>query len=292
MQSWAFQSPPHRGTVCNSTAGSTSKAPAGNFQSPPHRGTVCNLRKGDSFGSSSVTFQSPPHRGTVCNRNPSKGTVVLVRDFQSPPHRGTVCNSAEVFRKNGKWYVLSVPSSSGNGLQLSRQPLAAGPSPAFSPLLIGERSATPIIDNEPQLPVTAFSPLLIGERSATKVRPFRLHRNGSPFSPLLIGERSATVEDPRYRGGRFLLSVPSSSGNGLQLQGFWRMPMPGLPLSVPSSSGNGLQLEAVAVADNGNRRAFSPLLIGERSATATNYQGDWPRSSHQPTTIFRNRQVC
>ncbi len=125
-----------------------------------------------------------------------------------------------------------------------------------------------------------FSPLLIGESSATTDCYNRYFALATAFSPLLIGESSATRRDTaaaRARRGR-RLSVPSSSGNLL------RHHVPSVdkkkeaPLSVPSSSGNLLRLWERDVRCVGHQ-AFSPLLIGESSATQ-------PRPNWRPTPLF------
>src|SRR5581483_1372448 len=140
------------------------------------------------------------------------------------------------------------------------------PSSSFSPLFIGEYSATtankicfilrsnlsvpsssgntlqPALErlgwNEARFP---FSPLFIGEYSATKTRPHARKTRPTPFSPLFIGEYSATnsrlvsefsrrfFQSPLHRG---ILCNPAASAASKE---------PILP--------------------------FSPLFIGEYSAT-------------------------
>jgi len=83
-------------------------------------------------------------------------------------------------------------------------------------------------------------------------------------SPLLR-ERLVSLVNRCGRFANDLASVPSWSGNGLQLYH-------GLGLgqrydvSVPSWSGNGLQPSQHAVA-NHSIQSFSPLLVGERAST-------------------------
>ncbi len=112
-----FQSPRHRVKVCN-------PAPPGrvdgrhDFQSPRHRVKVCNSR--ETFGwAPDLHFQSPRHRVKVCNA--TCGDLVDVGQivFQSPRHRVKVCNWKGGDAHEGAGH-LSVPSSSGQGLQLCR----------------------------------------------------------------------------------------------------------------------------------------------------------------------------
>ncbi len=73
--------------------------------------------------------------------------IKVVTNFQSPLHRGILCNDVS---RSGRGSVcsLSVPSSSGNTLQLPCWLPIPKPSAAFSPLFIGEYSAT----SAPRLP--------------------------------------------------------------------------------------------------------------------------------------------
>ena len=128
---------------------------------------------------------------------------------------------------------LSVPSSSGNGLQLRLR-------------------STCMIRR------TTFSPLLIGERSATSHSPGRARGSLYPFSPLLIGERSATIVVAQCRAFFLVLSVPSSSGNGLQRRRVRERAARRPWLSVPSSSGNGLQRRVADFQKLRNRNFQSP----------------------------------
>ena len=162
--------------------------------------------------------------------------------FQSPPHRGTNCDSSD------------------------RPTACAGMCSRFSPLLIGEQTAT----SGPDVPRTSaesrFSPLLIGEQTATSDGCRDRHPRWRRFSPLLIGEQTATERPARASvGDRSVVSVPSSSGNKLrpavalhrrhrhQFQSpphrgtncdsdpTCRTPRQRLVVSVPSSSGNKLR---------------------------------------------------
>ena len=187
-----FQSPPHRGAVCNTVRKRQSGQRPCSFQSPPHRGAVCNVFWSCATKPASSGFQSPPHRGAVCNYRSGLPLAYPRGDFQSPPHRGAVCNA--------------------------RRPPASARAPAAF--------------QSPPHRGAVCNPLPAVRGAGITY----------PFSPLLIGERSATRVTRR----------------AARLQG---------DLSVPSSSGSGLQ-QSFRGCTKGSRLAFSPLLIGERSATA------------------------
>src|SRR5579883_3354836 len=130
---------------------------------------------------------------------------------------------------------ISVPSSSGNLLrQASQSPQNRRSRSDFSPLLIGESSATAraVGDNAGQRD-DYFSPLLIGESSATLratitkaieqgisvpsssgnlLRPAPRSKGEiegtGDFSPLLIGESSDNVRTKAGRNLSLLISVP------------------------------------------------------------------------------------
>ncbi len=135
--------------------------------------------------------------------------------FQSPLHRGRVFNHSYPHDSTTLRLDLSVPSSSGKGLQLFLSQLLGGHSSPFSPLFIGEGSST---GNRPASAVAfvPFSPLFIGEGSST--------RKGEETRP----EWRTDFQSPLHRGRVFnrisavaldvtqALSVPSSSGKGLQ----------------------------------------------------------------------------
>ena len=133
--------------------------------------------------------------------------------------------------QRGHTLALSVPSSSGNKLQLTRWARKAKVLFPFSPLLIGEQTAT-------------------------------APRADSPWHPLS-------------------LSVPSSSGNKLQLSHPRVQWSQHSCLSVPSSSGNKLQLSKTVERGATPEEAFSPLLIGEQTATRTKASYVWPASGFQ-----------
>src|SRR5581483_3645300 len=136
----------------------------------------------------------------------------------------------------------------------------------FSPLFIGEYSATIEEIGDTAAGALFQSPLHRG--ILCNVHPIvKVWVDPAPFSPLFIGEYSATGGSFRGIKAAERLSVPSSSGNTLQRHGSPRTHGQ-LQLSVPSSSGNTLQLQAAMDATFGIK-AFSPLFIGEYSATFT-----------------------
>ncbi len=117
--------------------------------------------------------------------------------FQSPLHRGTLFNGVAACGA-GLPGAISVPSSSGNSLQLENpgESFHTG-IPNFSPLFIGELSSTQAASFT-QIRRSYFSPLFIGELSSTFIQfantgnvPY-IH-----FSPLFIGELSSTLQPTR-----------------------------------------------------------------------------------------------
>src|SRR5581483_11659288 len=172
---------------------------------------------------------------------PHPDQMIAIRvAFQSPLHRGILCNHS-AWSSPAISLCLSVPSSSGNTLQLSHPFRPAAPHWPFSPLFIGEYSATALRENVSRCTEAFQSPLhrgiLCNDESASElnnVPTFQspLHRGilcnflrlqlagsaGEPFSPLFIGEYSATLRLPPHLKSQFSLSVPSSSGNTLQLR--------------------------------------------------------------------------
>ncbi len=184
--------------------------------------------------------------------------------FQSPLHRGRVFNAGSMLTSSTK-LLLSVPSSSGKGLQPSKPTLYEPPPPNFqSPLHRGRVFNCPI--GRHLLPAgDAFSPLFIGEGSSTTCDIMCHCIDIATFSPLFIGEGSSTAVAHLQRDAGLGLSVPSSSGKGLQPLAaperirsviLFQSPLhrgrvfnddllsaPSRPciLSVPSSSGKGLQ---------------------------------------------------
>ncbi len=139
------------------------------------------------------------------------------KNFQSPLHRGILCNARRA-RPREFCGFLSVPSSSGNTLQHLWHVEHVARQHPFSPLFIGEYSATllwvgqllhqptnlsvPSSSGNTLQPAGAstsatelvpFSPLFIGEYSATLNEADRVADRERPFSPLFIGEYSATM---------------------------------------------------------------------------------------------------
>ncbi len=137
----SFQSPPHRGCLCDAASRTASSSGFGHFQSPPHRGCLCDcsayrvdrdgctatafspLLIGDVSATSStgasgacrlVIFQSPPHRGCLCDSTRCGRSARWHLIFQSPPHRGCLCDGTSQVGRCARASALSVPSSSGN----------------------------------------------------------------------------------------------------------------------------------------------------------------------------------
>ncbi len=208
-------------------------------------------------------FQSPLHRGRVFNDCGERLAPFIHLSFQSPLHRGRVFNSSALCACSRESLKLSVPSSSGKGLQPSaawipktRSSLSVPSSSgkglqrrAFtvqgvhahfqSPLHRGRVfNMTKEIDDDARENNT-FSPLFIGEGSSTSVCWADCSADSS-FSPLFIGEGSSTIRLATESWSLICLSVPSSSGKGLQRSSSHVRGSRGI-LSVPSSSGKGLQ---------------------------------------------------
>src|SRR5581483_5079331 len=189
------------------------------FQSPLHRGILCNCHAGCRY-QSRVQLSVPSSSGNTLQPQPracreraarlsvpssSGNTLQLLARrvdlrrqcaFQSPLHRGILCNAALCASR--KWQAaLSVPSSSRNTLQLVARSEADGAITPFSPLFIGEYSATAARGGPAELRGSPFSPLFIGEYSATRKGMSSAAPRSNPFSPLFIGEYSATAPRPR-----------------------------------------------------------------------------------------------
>jgi len=134
------------------------------FQSPSHRGLVCDfrpLRKASASATVSIPFSSglglrrciyQTRMGRRRSFNPlligawsATGAVYNVRSFgakfQSPSHRGLVCDTTAPTLYCCPLHV-SIPFSSGLGLRPRWAPTALGTSSSFNPLLIGAWSAT------------------------------------------------------------------------------------------------------------------------------------------------------
>src|SRR5581483_10839172 len=185
--------------------------------------------------------------------------------------------------------LLSVPSSSGNTLQ--RSPLARPSSPTltFSPLFIGEYSATRIYDEASLVRQISFqSPLHRGilcnvasrewhrftqclsvpSSSGNTLQLSSARRPRAPrqtFSPLFIGEYSATDESASELNNLPTFQSPLHRGILCNAHCGCRLDRR-QSLSVPSSSGNTLQRRCSA-SPGRCRQSFSPLFIGEYSAT-------------------------
>ncbi len=232
------------------------------FQSPPHRGRFCDIT-GAGTPTITLTFQSPPHRGRFCDTS-GGGQTAGTSAFQSPPHRGRFCDlngPDEDAVDPESFSPLLIGEDSATTLAIILRWLYA----PFSPLLIGEDSATPR-GTRPRTRPASFSPLLIGEDSATVPDGPGAAGVHAPFSPLLIGEDSATSRPSESPGARGCLSVPSSSGKILRPAQAQSAIYPGTGLSVPSSSGKILRHDLLCCGDRVSS-PFSPLLIGEDSAT-------------------------
>jgi len=185
------------------------------FQSPLHRGTLFNFLR--PMGRGLCLRFSPLFIGELSSTGSGARGPDHTSSFQSPLHRGTLFNPGERRLVFGHFHV-SVPSSSGNSLQLlhgSRPPpplFVSVPSSSgnslqrrasahslsapvrFSPLFIGELSSTSSLEL-PNRVFRGFSPLFIGELSSTKAKSCGLLQTEG-FSPLFIGELSSTVSPP------------------------------------------------------------------------------------------------
>ena len=260
-----FQSPPHRGTNCDCP--SATATPAHIHVSVPSSSGNKLRRSGSRPIRAGSSRFSPLLIGEQTATQAAMSAWSRRIPFQSPPHRGTNCDRDEPAHRDTRWHRVSVPSSSGNKLRhcVDR---GASNNCSFSPLLIGEQTATQIgrADRIRRLIVSVPS------SSGNKLRrsqDWRTAARSSGFSPLLIGEQTAT------RGRAELgviaslsVSVPSSSGNKLRLRdavtrgpsGVWFQspphrgtncddatsagPLMRVRVSVPSSSGNKLRLHA------------------------------------------------
>src|SRR5581483_6580743 len=211
----SFQSPLHRGILCNGAKAGRDHAAPGGFQSPLHRGILCNGSNAASGLIAGVGFQSPLHRGILCNAITGRERIDLL-SFQSPLHRGILCNEAAQF-------------------ELHRSPRP------FSPLFIGEYSATISLRATAMRQRRSFSPLFIGEYSATLSCQCDACKRYIFQSPLHRGILCNQKRGSRRSGVGGALSVPSSSGNTLQRQPGFVIAKTRIVLSVPSSSGNTLQ---------------------------------------------------
>ncbi len=87
-------------------------------------------------------FQSPLHRGILCNQKRGSRRSGVGGALSVPSSSGNTLQRQPGFVIAKTRIVLSVPSSSGNTLQRSRGITARSRSLPFSPLFIGEYSAT------------------------------------------------------------------------------------------------------------------------------------------------------
>src|SRR5581483_5440719 len=263
-------------------------------------------------------FQSPLHRGRVFNDCGERLAPFIHLSFQSPLHRGRVFNRSALCACSRESLKLSVPSSSGKGLQPSaawipktrsslsvpsssgkglqrraftvqgvhahfQSPLHRGrvfnmtkeidddarENNTFSPLFIGEGSSTSVCWADCSAD-SSFSPLFIGEGSSTQFIP-REGFTWDTFSPLFIGEGSSTAEVFRQIMKFADSFSPLFIGEGSSTRSKASTPPTGWHLSVPSSSGKGLQ-RSLQRGHHGASRAFSPLFIGEGSSTRATRQ--------------------
>ncbi len=261
-----FQSPLHRGRVFNPGRRRRRGLDPLGFQSPLHRGRVFNRPLEDYDDPARVAFQSPLHRGRVFNLIFFSLSGPISAPF-SPLFIGEGSSTRE-------WWPASSSSSStfsplfiGEGSSTrSRHLVDRALGAAFSPLFIGEGSSTFITgDRDLEFGVKLSVPSSSGKglqppprlEARNEPAPFQspLHRgrvfnrlrrifpraSPYPFSPLFIGEGSSTdsPESPSVISNE--LSVPSSSGKGLQPMLVFQERGDGELLSVPSSSGKGLQ---------------------------------------------------
>ena len=183
------------------------------FQSPLHRGILCNRCRAHRCAAGDGDFQSPLHRGILCNDYRATKVRIFDSAFQSPLHRGILCN-ARRGRRASDQSALSVPSSSGNTLQqhqFARALRGAGLSVPSSSGNTLQRQDWALLPPDPILSVPSSSgnTLQLAGRATPGLRP-------APFSPLFIGEYSATINGPVRALDQIRLSVPSSSGNTLQ----------------------------------------------------------------------------
>src|SRR5581483_3426747 len=136
-------------------------------------------------------FQSPLHRGILCNASPVLSSLKRGSYFQSPLHRGILCN-AHAGLQPGRDPCLSVPSSSGNTLQRFSPHAVRIKKNPFSPLFIGEYSAT----DAPRRDAPSARGLSVPSSSGNTLQLPPRNREKylrSSFSPLFIGEYSATA---------------------------------------------------------------------------------------------------
>gem|GEM_PF-3532890 len=83
---------------------------------------------------------------------------------------------------------------------------------AFSPLIIGEWTATSRIVCTPSRQVVAFSPLIIGEWTATSDVMRDMTVAQVTFSPLIIGEWTATIPHSPHHDSHAPFQSPNHRG--------------------------------------------------------------------------------
>src|SRR5581483_9652859 len=159
--------------------------------------------------------QSPLHRGRVFNRSAlcacSRESLKL--SVPSSSGKGLQPSAAWIPKTRSS---LSVPSSSGKGLQRRAFTVQGVHAHFQSPLHRGRVfNMTKEIDDDARENNT-FSPLFIGEGSSTAEVFRQIMKFADSFSPLFIGEGSSTRSKASTPPTGWHLSVPSSSGKGLQ----------------------------------------------------------------------------
>ncbi len=183
-----FQSPPYRGTTCDSDrAFPRTPAPSDSFQSPPYRGTTCDLRAIQQ-AAEVIDFQSPPYRGTTCDRRRRPRSSCGARAF-SPLLIGEQPATEQEALRDASMKILSVPSLSGNNLRLARWGTMPDVRRAFqSPPYRGTTCDSFRLPPE-AADLASFSLLLIGEQPATTQKLYAgLHVTAVAF------------QSPPYRG--------------------------------------------------------------------------------------------
>ncbi len=158
--------PSSSGIVVRPTRSVSCSPGRGSFQSPPHRGSSCDTIRSASASLPSSTF-SPLLIG---DRRATNKAVdphdISHHDFQSPPHRGSSCDLYAFARAKDRFVPFS-PLLIGDRRATSCSSTPSSPTTSFSPLLIGDRRATEGDDLIALTCTVSFSPLLIGDRRAT-----------------------------------------------------------------------------------------------------------------------------
>src|SRR5581483_7308340 len=219
-----FQSPLHRGILCNHLRRASVTGAAEPFQSPLHRGILCNdaaahgghghihafspLFIGEYSATAEQTrppqsesvFQSPLHRGILCN-SPGSVSIRMKYSFQSPLHRGILCNYDPSSFVPQRWLAFQSPLHRG---------------------ILCNYQTAPRLLLRPHLSVPSSSGNTLQPHRGCKKADRRvfqspLHRGilcnlndlfpflslVNTFSPLFIGEYSATTSgDPMVPGRR------------------------------------------------------------------------------------------